>query len=136
MIDYTTFYFNLSEGLLGSLEAIMDFKDIYNEQIKFQNRVKQTYDFEVDELPDDIVQGFSYNIQHLISEIGEVLEADKRWKSMRKSKYDRKAKIQEICDCFIVLMNVAIYSGIDPQELETELLYKLAVNRTRLKESK
>lgn len=109
----------------------MDFKDIYKEQIKFQNRVKDTYDFKVEDLPDDIVQGFSYNVQHLISEIGEVLEADKRWKSMRKSKYDRAAKIQEICDCFIVLMNVAIYSGIDPEELETELLYKLAVNRTR-----
>lgn len=110
----------------------MDFKDIYKEQIKFQDKVKDSYDFEVGDLPSDIVQGFSYNIQHLVSEVGEVLEADKRWKSMRKSKYDRQAKIQEICDCFIVLMNVAIYSGVEPEELETELLYKLAVNRTRL----
>lgn len=114
----------------------MDFKDIYKEQIKFQDKVKGTYDFEVNELPADIVQGFSYNVQHLVSEIGEVLEADKRWKSMRKSKFDRQAKIQEICDCFIVLMNIAIYSGIDPDELELELLYKMVVNRTRFEESK
>lgn len=112
----------------------MDFKEIYTKQIKFQDQVKGTYDFKVDKLPDDIVQGFSYNIQHLMSEVGEVLEADKRWKSMRKSKYDREAKVQEICDCFIVLMNVAIYSGVSPEELEDSLLYKLAVNRARLEE--
>jgi len=123
---------NASETILGTLEVFMDFKDIYKGQIEFQDLVKGSYDFEVDKLPSDIVQGFSYNIQHLISEIGEVLEADKRWKSMRRSKYDKEAKIQEICDCFIVLMNVAIYSGIQPEELEHELISKMIINRKRL----
>lgn len=114
----------------------MDFKDIYVQQIKFQEKVKDTYDFEVHNIPEDNVQGFSYHVQHLISEIGEVLESDKRWKSMRNSKYDKKSKMQEICDCFIILMNIAIYSGLKPEDLEIELLYKMSVNRTRLGEKK
>lgn len=108
-------------------------KEIYNKQIKFQNTIKDSYDFEVENLPSDIVTGFSYHIQHLISEIGEVLTSDKRWKSIRKSKYNKEEKLEEIADCFIVLMNVGIFSGFTGEEIEDAILNKIDKNMNRSK---
>lgn len=68
-------------------------------------------------LPVDDVKLSSYHILQLMSELGEVLEADKRWKNFRNKKYDKSGKTEEIADCFIVLMNVAMFSGIDAEEL-------------------
>ena len=59
----------------------------------------------------------SYHVQQLMSEIGEVLDADKRWKNFRNQKYDENAKLEEIADCFIVLMNIAMFSGFDGNRL-------------------
>ena len=69
------------------------------------------------ELPIDDPKLSSYHIQQLVSEIGEVLEADKRWKNFRNSAYDRDAKRDEIADCFIVLMNIAMFSGFDATDM-------------------
>ena len=65
------------------------------------------------ELPIDDPKLASYHIQQLVSEIGEILEADKRWKNFRNNVYDKDAKLDEIADCFIVLMNIAMFSGFD-----------------------
>ena len=59
----------------------------------------------------------SYHVQQLVSEIGEVLEADKRWKNFRNDKYDRDAKLDEIADCFIVLMNISMFSGFSADDV-------------------
>ena len=109
----------------------MDIKDIYKKQIDFQNSIKDKYDFELNELPTDNVNGFSYHIQHLISEIGEVLTADKRWKSLRKSYFNINEKEDEIADCFIVLMNIAIFSGIEPEKFEKIIIDKINRNFVR-----
>lgn len=76
-------------------------------------------------VPVDDVRLASYHIQHLISEIGEVLDADKRWKNFRNEKYDKDAKIEELADCFIVLMNIAMYSGINGREMTEAIKEKL-----------
>jgi len=76
-------------------------------------------------VPVDDVKLASYHVQHLISEVGEVLDADKRWKNFRNEKYDKDAKIEEIADCFIVLMNIAMYSGMDGRELTEAIKSKL-----------
>lgn len=76
-------------------------------------------------VPADDVGLASYHIQQLMSEIGEVLDADKRWKSHRNEKYDKDGKIEEIADCFIVLMNVAMFSGFTAEELENAIMSKL-----------
>lgn len=75
-------------------------------------------------VPVDDVKLMSYHIQQLMSEIGEVLEADKRWKNFRNRKYDKDAKLEEIADCFIVLMNVAMFSGFDGAELADAIAKK------------
>ena len=75
-------------------------------------------------LPIDSPTLSSYHIQHLISEIGEVLDADKRWKNFRNEKYDKAAKVDELADCFIVLMNICMYSDINAGELELAIMNK------------
>ena len=76
-------------------------------------------------VPVDDVRLASYHIQHLVSEIGEVLDADKRWKNFRNEKYDKDAKVEELADCFIVLMNIAMYSGINGREMTEAIKEKL-----------
>ena len=117
------------------MNKIRAFETIYNEQVKFQKEAqkKYPYDFEVKDLPEDNVQGCSYHIQHLISEIGEILSADKRWKNYRNGKYNKTEKANEIADCFIVLMNVAIFSGLSAKDLEESICDKIKENFDRIK---
>lgn len=110
------------------------FSGIYEKQLLFQQEVKdkKPYDFEVGKLPEDNVKGFSYHIQQLVSEIGEALSADKRWKNYRNEKHDADNKKEEIADCFIVLMNVAIFSGLTAEELEDAIVNKIDENAKRV----
>ena len=77
------------------------------------------------ELPIDDPKLSSYHIQQLVSEIGEVLEADKRWKNFRNDAYDKDAKLDEIADCFIVLMNIAMFSGFDSTDIYDAVCNKI-----------
>ena len=110
----------------------MDLKDIYNKQINFQESIKDTYNFDkITNLPCDNIKGFSYHIQQLTSEIGEILSADKRWKNIRNNKFDVENKKEEIADCFIVLMNIAIFSNLTGKDLEKAILDKIDRNKDR-----
>lgn len=86
-------------------------------------------------LPIDSPSLSSYHIQHLMSEIGEVLDADKRWKNFRNEKYDKDAKVDELADCFIVLMNICMFSDIDANEFEAAVLSKLETVKNRIEQS-
>lgn len=99
---------------------------------KYEDYCKGSTDMK---LPDDSVSLSSYHIQQLVSEIGEILDADKRWKNFRNNKYDKEAKAEEIADCFIVLMNVAMFSGIDGDELADKISKKLYTVRNRVEEA-
>lgn len=83
-------------------------------------------------LPIDDVQLCSYHIQQLMSEVGEVLDADKRWKNFRNEKYDKEAKAEEIADCFIVLLNIAMFSGIDSKQLDDMVCNKIKKVKERI----
>lgn len=85
-------------------------------------------------LPDDRLSMFSYHMQAMVSELGEVLEADKRWKSYRNGRYDREEKLEEIADCFLIMMNVAIYSGYQSFEVEDAILRKIEKNKKRVEQ--
>lgn len=87
-------------------------------------------------LPYDSVQLCSYHVQQLVSEIGEVLDADKRWKNFRNEKYDPDAKLDEIADCIIVLMNIAIFSGFNATDVMSAVNAKLDVVSRRISEVK
>lgn len=85
-------------------------------------------------VPFDDVKISSYHIQQLISEIGEVLSADKRWKNFRNEKYDKENKLEEIADCFIVLMNISMFSGISYDMLLKKLNEKVEIVKERTSE--
>lgn len=119
-------------------ESNDSFLDLFNAQLMNQERLllqgkykgfTDRLDFE----PVDDPRLCSYHIQQLMSEIGEVLEADKRWKNFRNEKVDRAAKADEIADCFIVLMNVAMFSGMTAQETYDAIKQKIKVVDNRIK---
>lgn len=86
--------------------------------------------------PADNISLSSYHVQQLMSEIGEVLDADKRWKNFRNDKYDKEAKAEELADCFIVLMNICMFSGFTSDEIEEAILSKIDKVSKRISESK
>lgn len=106
-------------------------QDLFNRQMTNQSKMLQDGMYDIfksestDTIPVDDVKLMSYHIQQLMSEIGEVLDADKRWKNFRNQKYDENAKLEEIADCFIVLMNVAMFSGFDGSQLVDAIEKKL-----------
>lgn len=115
-------------------------QDLFNKQMENQSKMLQDgmYDIFKSEstttIPVDDVRLMSYHIQQLMSEIGEVLDADKRWKNFRNQKYDKNAKLEEIADCFIVLMNVTMFSGFNGVQLTNAINKKLAEVSERIKE--
>lgn len=110
------------------------FEDLYNKQIDFQKNVlvKAPYSFDVNTLPTDNVDGFSFHVKQLISEVGELLSADKRWKNYRNEKLDTENKKEEIADCFIVLMNISIFSGLSAEEIKDAIEKKINNNFERI----
>lgn len=117
----------------------INFEEIYKKQMQNQNRMLALGLYENEnavEVPFDNVKISSYHIQQLISEIGEVLSADKRWKNFRNEKYDKENKLEEIADCFIVLMNVAMFSGISYDMLIEKLNEKIEIVKERTSEIK
>lgn len=110
---------------------LLSLQDLFNVQKIIQSKMLQDgmYDAFKSEgttiIPTDDVKLMSYHIQQLMSEIGEVLDADKRWKNFRNQKYDENAKLEEIADCFIVMMNIAMFSGFDGFQLTKAIEEKL-----------
>ena len=121
------------------------FKELYELQRKNQQDMIKAgmYDDYIDfvtksekEIPFDHPKLASYHIQQLVSEIGEVLEADKRWKNIRNGKYNKQHKLDEISDCFIVLLNIAMFSGYTDEELFNAIESKINVVSNRIKEER
>lgn len=83
-------------------------------------------------VPCDDVSLSSYHIQQLISEIGEVLECDKRWKNYRNDKFDKDAKLEELADCFIELLNIAMFSNFSAKELSQAIENKIEIVKGRI----
>lgn len=114
------------------------FATLYNMQIKNQNRFfekglyKGFTDMEATELPKDDIRLMSYHIMQLMSEIGEVLDADKRWKNFRNDKLQKDEKLKEIADCFIVLMNVAMFSNFSAEDVVKAIADKIVEVKNRL----
>lgn len=115
----------------GKMNNPITLQDLFNVQKANQSKMLQDgmYDMFKSEsthsIPVDDVKLMSYHIQQLMSEIGEVLDADKRWKNFRNQKYNENAKLEEIADCFIVMMNIAMFSGFDGFQLADAIEKKL-----------
>lgn len=115
----------------GRTKDKLTLQDLFNRQMANQSKMLQDGMYgmfkseSTHSIPVDDVKLMSYHIQQLISEIGEVLDADKRWKNFRNQKYDENAKLEEIADCFIVMMNIVMFSGFDGNQLVDAIDKKL-----------
>ena len=119
------------------------FADMFNKQAENQREMINagTYDGVADveygcELPIDNTRMASYHVQQLVSEIGEVLSSDRRWKNMRNNHNCPENKLEEIADCIIVGMNIAMYSGFTGEQLEEAIFKKIDTVADRVAEEK
>lgn len=119
------------------------FADMFNKQAENQREMINagTYEGVADveygcELPIDNTRMASYHVQQLVSEIGEVLSSDKRWKNMRNNHNCPENKLEEIADCIIVGMNIAMYSGFTGEQLEEAIFKKIDTVADRVAEEK
>lgn len=110
---------------------IIAFENLFNRQKANQTKMLENGMYNAfksegtKDIPVDDVKLASYHILQLMSEVGEILDADKRWKNFRNQKYDENAKLEEIADCFIVMMNVAMFSGFDGAQLAEAIKRKM-----------
>ena len=119
------------------------FADMFNKQAENQREMINagTYDGVADveygcEVPIDNTRMASYHVQQLVSEIGEVLSSDKRWKNMRNNHNCPENKLEEIADCIIVGINIAMYSGLTGEQLEEAIFKKIDTVADRVAEEK
>ena len=71
----------------------------------------------------------------MVEELGEVVKADKRWKTHRNERYLVEEKLDEIADVFITAMNIAIHSGFSSDDIEKAIMDKIQTNYERLHEA-
>ena len=98
----------------------------YDSQIAFQKEITGA------QCPSDNLTQFSYHVQAMVEELGEVMKADKRWKTHRNERYVPEEKLDEIADVFITAMNIAIHSGFAAFEIEQAISKKIDENYKRL----
>ena len=104
------------------------FSRLYKKQIAFQHLLGNK------NIPRDDPQVMSQHLFGLVGEVGEVAQADQRWKTNgRNTHYNREEKLEEIADCLIYLLNVCIYSDISAEELQLAAYKKLVKNAERYK---
>lgn len=111
----------------GSIRRINSLDTLYSLQTSFQKNISQN-----EVLPQDNLQGFQYHITAMIEELGELLQADKRWKTHRNVKFDNDEKLAEYADVFITALNIAIHSGFTSDEVFDAVLQKICENNRRL----
>lgn len=79
------------------------------------------------DLPAERPDLVSYHALGLISELGEVLQVDKRWKPWNQDKaieVDKEALSKEIADCWLFLINLTLVLGLDVEALFTAFMAK------------
>ena len=108
--------------------------EVFEEQIKLQLQIKNKT--EIGELT-DIVDMYGAATGAII-EIGEMLQADTRWKkyvtgSMKEPTYSTINFLEEFADVFIYLMNVLIYSGHTIEAAKEIINCKMKINKERFK---
>lgn len=101
--------------------------DLFDKQIEFQKQITNLIN-----LPDDVPQWYSYHMLAMLEELGEILKADKRWKTHRNERYVPSEKLDEIADVFITIMNICIFSNVDSKTLVQAVEKKIEENTKKL----
>jgi NTP pyrophosphatase (non-canonical NTP hydrolase) len=106
------------------------FKAFYHGQTQFQMKVERAT-----EAYDDPTK-FQYHMAAMTEELGEVLKADKRWKTHRNESYIPEEKLDELADVFLTAFNLSIWSGFTADQMQNAILKKLVENNKRLEKGK
>lgn len=109
-----------------TISSSLDFTKLYGAQRGFQYLVTKK-----DRLPVDDLEWFGYHVKAMVEELGELLSADKRWKTHRNVKYEPENKLEELCDVVITAMNLCIFSDIDGDQLYRAIQDKIEKNYTK-----
>jgi len=104
-------------------------ENIFYAQSLFQGKVEG-------KLPHDDPNKFHYHITSMVEELGEVLKADKRWKTHRNTTYVKQEKLDELADVFITAINLSLWSGIGPEQMFDAIENKIVENNKRIDGSK
>lgn len=103
--------------------------EVFDNQMEFQKKI---VGLQVGELPVDNSNLFIYHVTALQEEIGELLKVDKRWKTHRNDSFNKEEKLKEMADCYITLINMAIYSGFSPIDIMNAISHKIEENNNRV----
>lgn len=90
----------------------------------------------IEQLPIDDISWFSYHMQAMTEELGEVLKADKRWKTHRNSQYNPSEKAQELADVYITVLNMVMFSGCSFEDFMEIVVNKQMENDAKFAEHK
>lgn len=113
------------------INQIPTISTLYAKQVEFQKLLGNL------NIPVDDPHEMAHHLLGLVTEIGEVSQADKRWKKNNRNKhYDYEEKLSEVADCFIFLLNVCIYSDISPFMIMNAIDSKIDKNIDRYKNPK
>lgn len=116
----------MKTGKINKELTTSSFQLLYGLQQVFQHTVTGL------EVPVDNVNWFQYHMTAMTEELGEVLKADKRWKTHRNVFYDPANKLEELADVFVTAMNLAIFSGFDADQMLEAISAKLSENIKKL----
>lgn len=103
----------------------MGINQVYDKQIYFQKLLAKN---DEQKLPADDVVKFQYHVTAIVEELGEVLKADKRWKTHRNETFLREEKEEELADVFLTVLNLLIFSGINIDEFLSQVWKKQSAN--------
>jgi NTP pyrophosphatase (non-canonical NTP hydrolase) len=121
-------------GKMGH-SAVASFENAYEKQIAFQKEIIKKYQSHImdhKDLPLDNPDLFQYHMTAIVEELGEVLKADKRWKTHRNDAFDPENKLEEIADVFITAINICIFSGYDSSKIMDKVNSKILDNYGRM----
>ena len=113
---------------------MISFCDIFGKQEEFQRQIisqRQGCDYRDVAISDDL-EWFKYHCTAMVEEMGEVVKADKRWKTHRNERYEPEEKRDEIADVFITAINIAMFSGFSSNEVQNAIMSKIDKNLARL----
>jgi NTP pyrophosphatase (non-canonical NTP hydrolase) len=100
------------------------FEQLYQAQAIFQCKVEG-------KMPVDEPVKFQYHMNAMTEELGEVLKADKRWKTHRNTTFIPAEKLDELADVFITAMNISLWSGFSADQIMDAIANKIVENNKR-----
>ena len=106
---------------------VVSFKQMFLLQKEFQKLLTGK------KLPIDSLEDYQYSMLHMMCEMGEVLKADSRWKNNKGREYNKKEKLTEIVDLLHFVINLALFSGFDWDEVSAEFYRKNKINFSKVR---